>query len=85
MVYSTIWVSGYKYIGCFLVFFFQFFIRYFLHLHFKCYSESPLYLLPPPPRPAPLPTPHFLALVFPCAGASEVCKTKGPLFPVMAD
>ena len=26
--------------------FFQFFIRYFLHLHFKCYPESPLY--PPP-------------------------------------
>jgi hypothetical protein len=28
----------------------NFFIRYFLHLHFKCYPESPLYL------PAPLPT-----------------------------
>jgi hypothetical protein len=24
-------------------FFFQFFIRYFLHLHFKCFPESPLY------------------------------------------
>jgi hypothetical protein len=36
-----------------VLFFFQFFIRYFLHLHFKCYPESPLY---PPPPPAPLPT-----------------------------
>jgi hypothetical protein len=25
---------------------FKFFIRYFLHLHFKCYPKSPLY--PPP-------------------------------------
>ena len=34
---------------------FQFFIRYFLHLHFKYYPESPLYLLhtllPYPPTP----------------------------------
>jgi hypothetical protein len=32
------------------------FIRYFLHLHFKCYPKSPLY----PPRsllPNPLPAP----------------------------
>jgi hypothetical protein len=41
----------------------QFFIRYFLHLHFKCYPKSPLY---PLPCPAPLPThSHFLALVNP--------------------
>jgi hypothetical protein len=35
--------------------FFLFLIRYFLHLHFKCYPESPLYppptLLPNPPTP----------------------------------
>jgi hypothetical protein len=32
--------------------FFLFFIRYFLHLHFKGYPESSLYLsLPPPPTP----------------------------------
>jgi hypothetical protein len=35
------------------------FIRYFLHLHFKCYPESPLYppptLLPYPPPPASWP------------------------------
>jgi hypothetical protein len=62
----------------------KFFIGYFLHLHFKCYPKSPLY--PPLPRPAPLPThSHFLALVFSCTGAYKVCKTKGPLFPMMAD
>jgi hypothetical protein len=47
-------------------FFFQFFIRYFLYLHFKYYPKSSLY---PPPRPAPQPTHSlFLALVFPCTG-----------------
>jgi hypothetical protein len=59
------------------------FIRYFLYLHFKCYSESPLY---PPPNPDPLPThSHFLALAFPCTGEYKVCKSKGPLFTMMAD
>jgi hypothetical protein len=34
----------------------------------------------------PLPThSHFLALAFPCTGAYKVCKSNGPLFPVMAD
>jgi hypothetical protein len=37
----------------------QIFIRYFLHLHFKCYPESPLYphptLLPYPPTPTSWP------------------------------
>jgi hypothetical protein len=28
-------------------FFKAFFISYFLHLHFKCYTQSPLYPLPP--------------------------------------
>jgi hypothetical protein len=38
------------------------------------------------PQPAPLPTHSpFLALVFPCTGAYKVCKTNGPLFPMMAD
>jgi hypothetical protein len=52
---------------------FNFFIRYFLHLHFKCYPQSPLY---PPPALLPyLPTPtswpwqspvlgHFMGLAF---------------------
>ena len=38
------------------------------------------------PAPALLPTHfHFLTLVFPCTGAYKVCKTRGPLFPMMAD
>ena len=32
-----------------------FFIRYFLHLHFKCYPECPLY--PPPSMVHKIPTP----------------------------
>jgi hypothetical protein len=39
----------------------------------------------PSSHPAPLPThSHFLALAFPCT-KYKFCKTKGPLFPVMAD
>ena len=63
------------------VFLFLFLIRYFLHLHFKCYPKSP----PDPPLPTLLPThSHFLALAFPRTEAYKVCKTKGPLFPMMA-
>jgi hypothetical protein len=52
--------------------YFPFFIRYFLHLHFKCYPEIPLY-----PSPAPQPThSHFLALAFPYIGAYNLQKTK---------
>jgi hypothetical protein len=62
--------------------FFPFFIRYLAHLHFQCYTKSPTY----PPTPTPLPTHSpFLALEFPCTGAYKVCKSNGPLFPVMAD
>jgi hypothetical protein len=64
------------------LFFFSFFIRYLAHLHFQCYTKSPPY----PPTPTPLPTHSpFMALVFPCTGAYKVCKSNGPLFPVMAD
>jgi hypothetical protein len=42
-----------------IFFFSQFFIRYFLYLHFKCYPESPLYppsaRLPYPPIPTSWP------------------------------
>jgi hypothetical protein len=42
-----------------LFYFWTIFIRYFLHLHFKCYPESPLYtppaLLPNPSTPASWP------------------------------
>jgi hypothetical protein len=34
--------------------YFSFFVRYFLHLHFKYHPESPLY-----PTPALLPNPSF--------------------------
>jgi hypothetical protein len=38
------------------------------------------------PLPCSLPThSHFLALAFPCTMAYKVCKTKGPLFPMMAN
>jgi hypothetical protein len=37
-----------------------------------------------PPTPLPTHT-HFLALAFPCTGAYKVCKSDGPLFPLMAD
>jgi hypothetical protein len=59
------------------LFFFQFFIRYFLHLHFKCYPESPPYLPPPPPTYTSWPW------CSPVLGAYKVCKTKGPLFPMI--
>jgi hypothetical protein len=32
---------------CLFLFFYNFLIRYFLHLHFKCYPKSP----PDPPTP----------------------------------
>jgi hypothetical protein len=59
-----------------------FFIRYFLHLHFKCYPESPLY-----PPPAPLPNPptpaswprHSRVL------GHMIFQDQGPLLLLMAD
>jgi hypothetical protein len=56
------------------------FIMYFPHLHFQCYPKSPRY---PPPHSPPTHS-QFLALAFPCTGAYKVCKSSGPLFPVMA-
>ena len=57
---------------------FIFLIRYLFHLHFQCYPKSPPY--PPPPTHS-----HFLVLAFPCTEAYKVCKTKGPLFPMVDD
>ena len=38
------------------------------------------------PCPAPQPThSRFLALAFPCTGANDLRKTKGPLHPMMAN
>jgi hypothetical protein len=40
----------------------------------------------PSSHPAPLHTHfYFLALAFPCTGAYKVCKTKEPVFPLMAE
>jgi hypothetical protein len=62
-----------------------FFIRYFLYIQFKLQMISQKLPIPSP-CPAPLSTHfHFLALAFPCIGAYKICKTKGPLFPVMAN
>jgi hypothetical protein len=59
---------------CFLLVFFSIFIRYLVHLHFQCYTNSPPY--PPTPTPLPAYSP-FLALAFPCTGAR---KLYTPLF-----
>jgi hypothetical protein len=68
-------------VSTFKGFFKNIFISYFLHLHLKCYPKSPPYT-----PPTFLPThSHFLALVFPGTEAYKVCKTKGPLFPMVAN
>jgi hypothetical protein len=51
--------------------FFQLFIRYFLHLHFKCYPERPLY----PPSPCS-PTHPLPLLGTGVPRAYKVCKTN---------
>jgi hypothetical protein len=64
------------------VFFFTF---YWIFSSFTFQMLSQKFLITSP-LSAPLPTySHFLALAFPCTGAYKVCKTKGPLFPMMAN
>ncbi|EDK98350.1 mCG146876 [Mus musculus] len=58
-----------------------FLIRYFPHLHFQCDPNAIPMHTPPTPLPTHSPV---LALAFPCTGAYKVCKSNGPLFPVMA-
>jgi hypothetical protein len=53
-------------------------IFYFLF----CYYIFSSFTFPKPPIPSPCPVPqpthsHFLALVFPCTGAYNLCNTKG--------
>jgi hypothetical protein len=66
----------------------SFFINFLLDIFF-IYISNVIPKVPnaaPPPRPAPLPIhSRFLALAFPFTGAYKVCKTKRPLFPMMAD
>ena len=60
--------------------------EFFLIRYFLLYISNAIPKVPPLPSPTALPTnSHFLALVFPCTEAYKVCKTKGPLFPMMAD
>jgi hypothetical protein len=61
VIYLTYWNVS------FFFFLFFLFIRYFLHLHFKCYSESSLY---PPPALLhyPLTPTSWPWRSFPCAG-----------------
>ena len=67
-------------ICCHLNFFLLFFLLHiFLNYISNAIPEVP-HTLPPLPTHS-----HFLALVFPCTGAYKVCKSNGPLFPVMAD
>jgi hypothetical protein len=64
-----------------------FFFSHFLLGIFLDYISNAIAKVPhthPPPNPLPTHSP-FLSLVFPCTGAYKVCKSKGPLFPVMAD
>jgi hypothetical protein len=66
-----------------LFFFFNFLLDIFFTFQLLS-RKSPIPYSPHPP--APLPThSQFLALVFPSTGAYKVCKTKGPLFPMMAN
>jgi hypothetical protein len=63
------------------------FLFYFLLGIFFIYISNAIPKVPhtlPPPTPLPAHS-HFLALVFPCTEAYKVCKTKGPLFPLIAD
>jgi hypothetical protein len=48
------------------LFFFFFLIRYFLHLHFKCYPQAPYTLHPPcsSTHPLPLPGPSIIISPF---------------------
>jgi hypothetical protein len=56
-------------------------IMYFLHLHFKCYPKSP----PDPPHNSPTHPLPLLGHGVPHTEPYKVCKTKGPLLPMMAN
>jgi hypothetical protein len=67
-------------------FFILFFFLNFLLDIFLIYISNAIPKVPHTLPPTPLHThSHFLALAFPCTGAYKVCKSNGPLFPVMAD
>jgi hypothetical protein len=64
----------------------NFFLKIFLLRIFLNYISNAIPKVPHTLPTTPLPThSHFLALAFPCTGAYKVCKSNGPLFPVIAD
>jgi hypothetical protein len=79
--------SFFKFFYVFIfVFYFFPFLKYFLLGIFLIYISNAIPKVPHTLPPTPLPThSHILALVFPCTGAYKVCKSNGPLLPVMAD
>ena len=63
-----------------------FFLKYILLGIFLIYISKAIPKVPHTLSPTPLPThSYFLALAVPCTGEYKVCKSNGPLFPVMAD
>jgi hypothetical protein len=64
--------------------FFFFFYFYYIISSFTLQMLSQKSHIPPCPLPLPTHS-HFLALVFPCTGAYKVCKTRGPLLPMMEE
>jgi hypothetical protein len=66
------------------IFFSQFFIRYLLHLQFKCYLKSPLY--PPPILLSNPPTPDSWPWYSPVLGHIIFARPRPrPLLPMMAN
>jgi hypothetical protein len=67
------------------IYFFSLEIIFLLGIFF-IHISSAIPKVPHTLPPTPLPTlSHFLALAFPCTEAYKVCKTNGPLFPMMAN
>jgi hypothetical protein len=82
-VFFTVYQTNIGVIFFTTFFFFQFFCLLGI---FFIYISNAIPKSPVPSAPNPLPThSHFLALAFPCTEAYKVCKTKGPIFPVMAN
>jgi hypothetical protein len=75
----------YKIIFFYLYFSFFFIIIILLGIFF-IYISNAIPKVSHTLSPTPLTThSYFLALAFPCTEAYKVCKTNGPLFPLMAD
>jgi hypothetical protein len=61
-----------------------FFLFYLLGIFFIYISNAIPKVPGTPSTPQPTHS-HFLGLVFPCTEAYKVCKSNGPLFPLMGD